>query len=212
MAIKFKYSASELLGIRDAHIPLIKKSVRNQLFRNKIWRPGSNKHSKIKPIKFGVLNTRSAVHKAALIHSTINDTCLDMFAITETWIKSDAPEAIKADIAPQGFSAIHQRRGSCEDKRGGGIAFIHKNNYKCIKVKSYSTPSIEYLIIKISNTIKPVHIIIIYRPSSSSLNTFIEDFTQLIDIKMKEYTKIIICDDFNASDSSHKLSIDERLS
>ena len=135
-----------------------------------------------------------------------------MFALTETWMKSDAPAAIKTDIAPQGFSAIHQHRGSYEDKRGGGIAFIHKNNSKCIKVKSYSTSSIEYLIIKISNTIKPLHIIIIYRPPSSSLNTFIEEFSQLIDIQMKEYTNIIICDDFNASDSSHKLSIDERLS
>ena len=82
----------------------------------------------IKPIKFGVLNTRSAVHKVALIHRTINDRCLDMFALTEKWMKSDAPEAIKADIAPQGFSVIHQHKGSYEDKRGGEIAFIYKNN------------------------------------------------------------------------------------
>ena len=82
-----------------------------------------NKHNKIKLIKFGVLITISTVHKN-LIHSTINERCLDMFAPTETWMKPDAPEAIKVTITFQEFFSIHQHTRRFEDKRKSGIAFI----------------------------------------------------------------------------------------
>jgi len=48
----------------------------------------------------GVLNTRSAVHKAAAIHDVVRDGNLDIVAITESWVPSNAPDAIKLDIAP----------------------------------------------------------------------------------------------------------------
>jgi len=49
---------------------------------------------------FGLMNARSAVKKAALIHDVIADYRLDLTAITETWIPSDAPNAVSLDIAP----------------------------------------------------------------------------------------------------------------
>ena len=53
-------------------------------------------------IEFGLLNARSAVHKAALIHDVIADRKLDVLTLTETWVTSDAPDAIKLDVAPPG--------------------------------------------------------------------------------------------------------------
>ena len=52
-------------------------------------------------INLGCVNVRSAVNKSAEIHSIITDHNHDLLAVTETWITSDAPPAIKADIAPQ---------------------------------------------------------------------------------------------------------------
>jgi len=59
----------------------------------------------------GLLNARSVVNKAAVIHDVIADNKLAVLALTETWVTSDAPDAIKLDIAPPGFQMLHQPRG-----------------------------------------------------------------------------------------------------
>ena len=69
-------------------------------------------------IRFGSLNIRSAVHKVTLLHDTISDFRLDVLALQETWITADTPLAIKANIAPDGFSAIHVHRPTMEKRTG----------------------------------------------------------------------------------------------
>jgi len=70
-------------------------------------------------MSFSLLNARSAHHKAALNHDVIDDhrpergghcgrrRTLDVLALTETWIPSDAPDAVKLDVTPPGYSVIH---------------------------------------------------------------------------------------------------------
>jgi hypothetical protein len=70
------------------------------------------------------------VHKAALIHDVIRDVEFDFVALTETWITSDAPDAIKLDVAPSGYHVHHQARGSSSEKRGGGVAIVHRETMK----------------------------------------------------------------------------------
>ena len=60
----------------------------------------------------GVLNARSAVNKAALLHDVIADHQLDILAITETWMRADDPPAVQLDIAPVGYSVCHQYRAT----------------------------------------------------------------------------------------------------
>jgi len=66
-------------------------------------------------VNFGLLN----VSKEAPIHDVIADLQLDVLALTETWITSDAPNAIKLDVAPPGYQVIHRPRGTSTEKRGG---------------------------------------------------------------------------------------------
>jgi len=51
--------------------------------------------------------------------------------LTETWVTSEAPDAIKLDVAAPGYQAghslIHQPRGASTDKRGGGVAIVHRD-------------------------------------------------------------------------------------
>ena len=80
-------------------------------------------------LRFGLLNTRSAVNKAALVHDTIADFNLDMFALTETWVVEADPNTITLDLAPAGFSITHVHRNVATSRnRGGGIALIHRNS------------------------------------------------------------------------------------
>ena len=54
-------------------------------------------------LTFGMLNTRSAVNKAPLLHIPIADHDLSFLALTETWIKTNDPPTIKNDPAPPGY-------------------------------------------------------------------------------------------------------------
>ena len=77
-------------------------------------------------LNLGLLNVRSARHKAAFIHDVIHDNRLDVLCMTETWIASDAPNAVKLDVAPPGYNVIHRYRGSSSDNGGRGVAQSEK--------------------------------------------------------------------------------------
>jgi len=56
-------------------------------------------------IILGCINICSAVRRAALAHSTIDEHELDMVVLKETWIEvDDAYAAVRNDIAPTGYS------------------------------------------------------------------------------------------------------------
>ena len=46
----------------------------------------------------------------AFIDNVIADHRLDVLALTETWIPSDAPNAVKLDIAPPGYCILRRHR------------------------------------------------------------------------------------------------------
>ena len=58
--------------------------------------PGPNFNGKC--INFGLLNAHSVGHNAAIVHDVISDNKFDVLALTETWVPSDAPNAVKLDI------------------------------------------------------------------------------------------------------------------
>ena len=62
------------------------------------------------PVQFGLLNSRSAVRKAAAIHDAIADHKLDVVALTESWMRPDDPDAITQDVAPAGYNVLHAFR------------------------------------------------------------------------------------------------------
>jgi hypothetical protein len=59
-------------------------------------------------LNFAVVNTQSAVQKAAVIHNMIDE--LQCLALTETWIKLSHPNTIKHDLAPPGFTVLRAHR------------------------------------------------------------------------------------------------------
>ena len=57
-------------------------------------------------VTLGLLNARSAVHEAPLLHDAIAEYKLDMLVVTETWMKSTNHPAINHDNAPTGYGCI----------------------------------------------------------------------------------------------------------
>ena len=97
----------------------------------------------------GLLNVRSACHKAAVIHDVIADHHLDVLVMTETWIPSDAPNAVKLDVAPSGYNVIHRHCGSSADRRGGGVALVHRDTIKATTIDVGEYTEFETLAVKL---------------------------------------------------------------
>ena len=78
-------------------------------------------------LTFGMLNVRSVVNKAPLLHSLITDHDLSILALTETWVKTDDPRRSKNGPAPPGYRITHVHRDNPDLTRGGGLAVIHRD-------------------------------------------------------------------------------------
>ena len=163
-------------------------------------------------IAFGLLNARSAVHKAALIHDVIADRKLDVLALTETWITSDAPDAIKLDVAPTGYQVLHQSRGSSSDKRGGGVAIIHADNIG-VRPLDVGKPT-QFEVLAAQLTMRPtvhVTVVCIYRPPAAVSRQFCDELADLLDQLVTAKQQFIVCGDFNCPGNDGR-QLDDNLS
>ena len=97
MDARITYSSSGLHQICNSFTTKFTKSVRDQLFKHRIWRPGFKRNRKISsnPSQFWGAQHQISSRQGCLLHQTIQKHRLDLFVFTESWIKSDAPEAIE---------------------------------------------------------------------------------------------------------------------
>jgi hypothetical protein len=81
-------------------------------------------------IKLGCLNCRSVVVKIALIHDLIAERNVDVLALSGTWITSDTPSSILADVAPVGYTVPHQPRQLVQGgpTHGGGLTVVYRDS------------------------------------------------------------------------------------
>jgi len=119
----------------------------------------------------------------AHIHDVIADLRLDVLALTETWITSDAPDAVKLDVhvAPPGYSVVHRARGTSTDKGGGGIALIHRGSIRARVVELGTWREFEVLTVRLTLQSAPVIISGIYRPPGAVSRAFCDAMDDLLD-------------------------------
>ena len=169
-------------------------------------------HRELNQINFRLINARSAVNKAAIIHDIISDDCIDILAITEMWVQQDAPDAVKLDIAPPGCNVVHAHRKSDIAKRGSGLAVVYRDN---IRVRGPGNTGIsfgefELLVLTVCCSQRSVDIVIIYRPLGPVLSSFIAEFSNLLDYIQLSGSQSIICGDYNCPGSDGEV-LDDRL-
>jgi len=149
-------------------------------------------------VNFGLLNARSVVSKAAHIHDVISDSHLDVLAVTETWVTSDAPDAIKLDVAPPGYQVIHQPRGSSTDKRGGGVAVVHLDSISVRPFDVGTFSEFEALAVKLSlQSTQNIVVVCLYRPPGAVSQTFCCQLADLLDQLILADQRFVLCGDFN---------------
>ena len=182
--------------------PLIPRLTRKLLFSLGIWKPLADRNNFTKTlreflkrhrennIRLGLLNTRSAVNKAALLHDSINDNNLDILALTETWISSDLPNCIKLDVAPPGFSVQHYHR---PNRRGGGLSIIYISFFKSVLLDLGPFSEFESLSLKLTNFNSSFIISVLYRPPGPINQIFLDQLSFLVDSLLSSTLPFFSC-------------------
>jgi len=117
-------------------------------------------------LRIAILNARSAVNKTALIH-VINDHRLDLFAVTETWMKASHPPGITHGMAPAGYRVLHRHRAN--DEEGGGVALLYSEQLQVTAVSLASTVTgADCLVSRLRTRRGRLNIAVVYRPPTSS--------------------------------------------
>jgi len=146
-------------------------------------------------LSLGVLDVRSARRKAALIHDVIDDHRLDALALTETWIPSDAPDAVKLDVCPPFYQVLHRHRGT-SDQCGGGVAVVYRDYIKATTVDVGNYTEFESLAVKLTGRRSKASVeVCVYRLPGTVTSTFIDQLSNVLDQIMGN--RFVVIGDFN---------------
>jgi len=132
----------------------------------------------------GLLNAQSArrqdkeADKPADIHDLILDQNLDLLVITETWFKDSRDQVAMGDMVPNGFKILQTSR---KDRRGGGVALIHKDCLRISQLTGLTYSSFECSRGTLKHRHSDIDILLVYRPPDTSAVTFFAEFGELVE-------------------------------
>ena len=125
-------------------------------------------HNNPSLMQCALVNCRSAVNKTSEIKLEIIQSHLDLFALTETWIRDD-DTLTETQICPPGYKAVSIPHAG---RIGVGIALIYCDSLQVKRDTTYSFQTMECTNFNLSLQGKPLHLAIIYRLPRSNINTF----------------------------------------
>ena len=151
-------------------------------------------------LSMGLLNARSvkqqnsSADKPAEINELIAVYKIDALLLTETWLKEDTDQVTIGALTPPGYKLVHLPR---IDKRGGGLAIIHKTSLQIKTVPP--VPAATYEILRMTMHIggRYLTVCVVYRPPHTSLAQFLNEFTDLLDQLTTSTNDLLIAGDFN---------------
>ena len=150
-------------------------------------------------LKCALWNARSLSGKVAALSTHLLDNKIDVFVITETWLREETDHIISEFVS--GYTFYHRPR------RGGGVAIITRSNLTVKSNRTSTYKSFEHtcMDITIRSLAEQVRIIAIYRPPSSSskikctkkTNDFVLEFCKLLETVIAKPGHLLILGDFN---------------
>lgn len=150
-------------------------------------------------LNFAQFNTQSVfgsadVDKPELLKEFVTDNNVDIFALSETWLRPDSLPATINSITPDGYTFMHVSR---ESGRGGGVGFIYRASLEFRRLIFQPFTSFEIIGAKLSLQSVSCVFINIYRPPSSSLSTFLSEFASLLEDIGTSDSEIFFSGDYN---------------
>ena len=148
--------------------------------------------------KFALWNARSLTRKTALVCDYILSEKIDLFVVTETWLK-ESTRAV-ADIT--NTLPDHQLFNKPRIGRGGGVCVILKKGYSVKQLTLPSFRSFEYIALSVSCGSTCLCIVAVYRPPPSKKNglsadIFFNEFPILIENLAALPGRLLVVGDFN---------------
>jgi hypothetical protein len=125
----------------------------------------------------------------------LTDSCVDLIAISETWLSSKHSDKI---CAVPGYNLVRNDR---EGLRGGGVALLIKQNFKFKVLSSspclFDQNNVEFICCEINFENSNLLVIALYRRPHTSC-TFDSFFTEL-QKQISHYDEVIVVGDFNVN-------------
>jgi exonuclease III len=142
-----------------------------------------------------LINCQSVGNKALTIKDYIVENDLDVAFLCETWLTSSR-QRICGELTPTGYRLRTLNR---KEKRGGGVAVLHKESVKVGEVEDFSTDSMEVLAFTLMSQ-KNIRILLLYRPPPKNdipRRAFLNDLHDILDRLALSTRPFIIIGDFN---------------
>jgi exonuclease III len=118
---------------------------------------------------------------------------IDIIAFTKTWF-NEFDAAVKAESIPNGYKLLENSR---LNHRGGGDALVFRNNISAKKIEVISRESFEVGEHVLTSNSWQVRLAVVYRPPSSCVNTFLNDFATYVESLIMCLEPILITGHFN---------------
>ena len=125
----------------------------------------------------------------------LNDSNIDICAITETWLKIDDDLTMKM-VPPPNYN-IHSTPRTT-GKQGGGLALVYKNHINVSHKGIYNTETMECSEYLLKTAQLLINLYVIYCMPFTSVLTFCNDLANLIELNItKNRGKLLLVGDFN---------------
>ena len=160
-----------------------------------------NSSKLLKSINISFLNIRSLNNKFIHVFKLLSDSNLDFLVLSETWHESaSSPSLISA--CPPSYSFFELARASQNPLSTsfftyGGICLFYKSTFSSSKTSHPNFKFFESFVSSFKFGTLTLFIAVIYRPPSSSLSSFINDFSALLEFLYTLSFPFYIVGDFN---------------
>ena len=141
-------------------------------------------------------NAGSLQNKLDDFIAQLEDGDIDVAAVTETWFTSQQ-NSNTAVIKNKGYSITHFNRDP-DERKGGGVAIIYRNNFKVNSTKTYKFDSFECALVSLTCSFsQQFTFIVVYRYCELAPAQFLTEFYDFIDSIFINFKNLLILGDFN---------------
>ena len=151
-------------------------------------------NSNVTNVNIGCLNACSIKNKVDMLNEFFSECNLDFCILTETWLREE-DDFYRVNISPSAYTFLDHVRS--DGRRGGGTGFLCKTLFRPKIVNCGQTLSYEFSEYSLSVNHTHFHILIVYRPPNSNINTFLNEFDNHLGSVILTSKKLIIGGDFN---------------